>query len=102
MSCSANIPIRAVAEETLRRQAVSTTSAAVCCTLAYVCWREGVVGAPAAFVLAIGPPLLIGASRVYLNVHWATDVLAGWTAGLFIAALAALVYDRVRRQPTAP
>ncbi|MFI5257735.1 MAG: phosphatase PAP2 family protein [Gemmatimonadales bacterium] len=76
----------------------ATASAAVCCTVAYVFWREGFVRRPTAIAFAVIVPLLVGMSRLYLNVHWATDVLGGWCAGVAIAALAAALYDRHRRR----
>jgi len=72
----------------------STTSAAVCCTVAYILWRERMLSTPVAILIAIIPPLLIGASRLYLDVHWMTDVFAGWTSGVVIAMIAAALYRR--------
>jgi membrane-associated phospholipid phosphatase len=79
----------------------ASASTAICCTLAYVYWREAMIGRSTALAFAIVAPLLIGVSRVYLNVHWLTDVLGGWCAGLLIAVLCALLYDRHRRGPHA-
>jgi undecaprenyl-diphosphatase len=71
----------------------ATLSAAVCCTLAYVLWRERLVPGSVAVGVGIALPVLIGMSRVYLDMHWATDVAGGWMAGLVIASVAAAAYE---------
>ena len=76
----------------------ATATAAIFPTLAYVLWREKLLTAHAAITLGSVAPFAIGASRVYLDVHLATDVLGGWSAGALVSALSGAVYERVRRK----
>ena len=47
--------------------------------------------------VALGVTFLVGSSRVYLGVHYPTDVLAGWTVGLAWALVWWLVARYMRR-----
>jgi undecaprenyl-diphosphatase len=78
----------------------AATSAAVVVTLCYVFARERMISWPVAIVIGGSVPLVVGLSRLYLNVHWFTDVVGGWTVGLFVAAMSAALYEWLRR--TAP
>lgn len=49
------------------------------------------------FAMCIVATLLVSASRVYLGVHWPSDVLAGWIAGSVWAAICYLLATWRRR-----
>jgi len=75
----------------------AATSAAVVVTLCYVMAREGMISWTTAIAVGGGIPLIVGLSRIYLDVHWTTDVIGGWAVGLFVAALSAALYEYLRR-----
>jgi membrane-associated phospholipid phosphatase len=72
-------------------------SATLACVLVLLAWRTRwrwpVLIAAVAFALAVG------LSRVYLGVHYPSDILAGWTAATAWTAAVFLIVFRWRRRP---
>jgi membrane-associated phospholipid phosphatase len=79
----------------------AAASAAIFGTASYVLWREGMLSRGVAEAFAGLGTLLVGASRVYLDVHWTTDVVGGWAVGGLVAAMSAAVYEQVRTETRA-
>ncbi|MFH9959443.1 phosphatase PAP2 family protein [Streptomyces roseolus] len=73
------------------------TAAVVCGLLLWVfalVGREPWYGWGAAAGLAVVSVLGVGWTRVYLGVHWPSDVLAGWLMGWCCVAVAVVAYRR--------
>lgn len=75
-------------------------SAVVFLTLAVILGRTVERRAQRVYLLAAAAMLVvaIGMSRIFLGVHWPTDVLAGWTVGAAWAMTCAMVMEALRRR----
>jgi undecaprenyl-diphosphatase len=66
-------------------------------TVVVLAWAGRSVLARAAMVVAAAAWIgAVGATRVYLGVHWVSDVLAGWAVGAAWLALCVTVWSRWR------
>jgi undecaprenyl-diphosphatase len=88
-------------------------AATVTLVTAYVLVRENVGKSKVAVPVAVAIPALTALHALYLDRHWATDIIGGWLGGVAIAGVCAYGYEVAqarkrttspspRRRPTAP
>ena len=58
---------------------------------------ENVVPRSVGWAIACVIPFIVGLSRIFLDVHWASDVIGGWMIGAGYAAAVCVLYDHTRR-----
>ncbi|MBC7269915.1 MAG: phosphatase PAP2 family protein [Streptomyces sp.] len=77
------------------------TATVVCGLLLWLLHRHGVDRAlwRAALAVALVSVIGVGLTRVWLGVHWFTDVVGGWLVGALVVAAAVTVHQRVEAAP---
>ena len=70
--------------------------------LAYIALRQqwSWAARSASLALALTMVVLVGVSRVYLGVHWASDIAGGWSAGAVWLTAAIVAFEMLLRRRT--
>lgn len=73
------------------------TAMLVCGLLLWLLRRHGAAGQLWGWAVAVAAVSVIGVgfTRVYLGVHWPSDVLGGWLLGACVVVLSVAAYERV-------
>lgn len=76
-------------------------STAAVIVFGYVLSHERVVSVRTSVLIAVVAPVLVGMSRIYLDMHWASDVIGGWMIGAAYGAAVCALYERAHRRSLA-
>jgi undecaprenyl-diphosphatase len=79
-------------------------AATVTLVTAYVLVRESVGQSKVALPVAVGIPALTALHALYLDRHWASDIIGGWLGGIAIAGACAYGYEvaQARKKTNSP
>ncbi|MEV4922715.1 phosphatase PAP2 family protein [Streptomyces roseoverticillatus] len=78
------------------------TATVTCGLLAWLLWRHGARSAVLLAALAAGAVSVLGVgfTRLYLGVHWLSDVVAGWLLGGALVAVSAALFEMLTDRRT--
>lgn len=77
-------------------------AATVTLVTSYVLVRENVCHRKVAIPVALAIPPLTALHALYLDRHWATDIIGGWLGGVAIATACAYGYETAQARKKAP